>query len=54
MPFFSPADKGKDTSEGIAEDTLESVEWAESREAVCIFKFLGVDHTQNVPKIEGL
>lgn len=51
MPFFSPAGKGKDTSEGIAENALEGAEWTESREPVCIFKFLGADHPQNVPKI---
>ena len=53
MPFFSPAAEGKDASEGIAEDALEGAEWMESLEAVCIFKFLGTDHPQNVPKIEG-
>ncbi len=54
MLFFFPAGKGKDASKGIAEDTLEGQEWTESRETVCIFKFLGTDHPQNVPKFESL
>lgn len=54
MQFFSPAGKGKDTREGIAEDALEAAQWTESREPICIFKLLGTDHPQNVPKIERL
>jgi len=48
--FFLAAGKRDHASMGITENTFDGCTGSKAWEAVCIFKFLGTGHPQNVPK----